>query len=117
MKPITEKIQDCIYENHNKYNQTAGIRGMDLIPVQCYNVPSIIIGGPVYYNEEKIIKQMTIAASAIGLSAPLLSDYLKENELIPEDNERYILVYSLVDNRYSKIFWAPLSENPVDYDF
>lgn len=114
MKSITEKLNDCINE---KYNQTAGIRGMELIPIECYNVPSIIIGGPVYYYEEKIIKQITMAASAIGLSAPLLSDYLEENELIPEDDEQYILVYSLINNKYPKIFWASLSENPVDYVF
>ena len=117
MKPINEKIQDCILEGYNKYNQKAGIRGMKLIPVIYNGEPSIMIGGPVYYNEEKIIKQTTMAASAIGLSAPLLSDYLEEFEMIPEDGERYVLVYSLVQGKHPEMAWVPISEGIIDYDF
>ncbi len=117
MKPINEKIQDCICEGYNKYNQKAGIRGMELIPTMYRGEPSIMIGGPVYYNEEKVIKQTIIAASAIGLSAPLLSDYLEKFEMIPEDDERYVLVYSLVQGKYPEMAWVPIYEGTIDYDF
>ena len=117
MKSINEKIQDRIYEGYNKYNQKAGIRGMELVPVIYNGEPSIMIGGPVHYNEEKIVKQTTLAASAIGLSAPLLSDYLEEFEMIPEDGERYVLVYSLVQGKHPEMAWVPISEGTIDYDF
>lgn len=116
MKTILEKINDCIDINE-KYNQTAGIRGMDLIPTMYNSEPSIVIGDAVHYNETKVIKQIMMAASAIGLTAPNLDEYLEEYEMIPEEDERFALVYSLVQGKHPELIWVPISEGTIEYEF
>ena len=91
---------------------------MELIPVIYHDDPSMIIGTAVHIDETKNINRIITAASGIGLTAPKLdADYLEEYEMEYDENERYVLLYSLTNGRYPDLIWVPVSEGSIDYDF
>lgn len=118
MKTINEYINEDKHLSLNDKSKTyLKVNGVKLNPCKYNGEYAILIGEPIKYHEEKLIKKYVEVANSLGVNPKdSFSDFLADTfDHEPTENDFFGLIYYVQDFRYPETTWVNMDD--VDFEF
>lgn len=115
MKNLNEMLNgDSINES---MSGSLNMKGVELRPCLNFGEPAIAIGESISYNQYRTIgKKYEMCAKNLGVKqVESLDNTLERDNLIPGENEEFVLIYSLSAGRYPEINWYSVDGGSVEF--